>query len=66
MRFYKYPILLIALALVMLPVGAGAISGDSYIVDPSSNVFSSHTNVAGSSYIIDGSVEPMVGSGSGS
>ncbi len=50
---------------VVVPVSVYAIEGSSYTVDPASNVFSSHTKVSGTSYIIDGSVDPIAGSSDG-
>ena len=48
-----------------VPMSVLAIDGSSYTIDPASNVFSTHTKVSGTSYEIDGSVDPIAGSDSG-
>jgi hypothetical protein len=50
---------------VSVPVLVLAADGTSYTIDPASNVFSTHTKVSGTSYVIDGSVDPIAGNDSG-
>ena len=53
--------LLATLALVMLPIGVGAMSSTSYQMDPSENTISIRHSLTSTSYQIDGSLEPLTG-----
>ncbi len=48
-----------------MPMSVGAITGTTYQLNPDANVFSSHDTLTGTSYQVDGAVEPLVGSVTG-
>lgn len=54
----KIKSLLTVLTLLAFPFGVGAITTDTYEIDPSSNMFSVYHNIATDTYEIDGSIDP--------
>lgn len=59
MRTFKPYILLFALSLVSLPLSAWAVSGSTYQIDPADTFDSTHHSVSGSSFQLEGTLDPI-------
>lgn len=60
MRYTKLPILLVALAVVAMPMSVGAVvSGSTYTIDPENAFDSTHHSVSSTNYSLEGSLDPL-------
>lgn len=65
MKKPSFSMLPLVLACLLFPLSVWAITGTTYEIDPSGDTNATHHNVSGTSYTVEGSVNPIAGNVSG-